>query len=261
MAETEGGSKSPTEPGEHKAGIGSKLVDLFTEHKALVIGMAVGVGFVLFIVSKSQSSANSANTANTGAANQQGDLGASGAQNAQTATALQDLQAQFNNLQSTIGNIAQGPAGPTGPAGAPGPTGPAGGSGNLPGLGWTAPLIPYSQTWSGKHYFPVAPNHQFTWNGVKYWITGNTGGVITGVPGATSAQQASGKGTVVLYAPASAYVKPVLNPLANHSPIYNFMPLGQTSGHMDLGQPSVAGNHMAISPVARNGKTWSGGQS
>lgn len=68
------------------------------------------------------------------------------------------------------------------------------------------PLIPYSMTWSGNHYFPVSPGHIFNWSGVNYFIVSNTGGVITGVPGATNLAQAqASKNQVVLYAPASYY--------------------------------------------------------
>jgi len=68
------------------------------------------------------------------------------------------------------------------------------------------PLIPYSITWGGKHYFPVAPGGVFNWSGVKYFIVSNTGGVIKGVPGATTLQQAqSSKNQIVLYAPADYY--------------------------------------------------------
>ena len=74
--------------------------------------------------------------------------------------------------------------------------------------GYPRPLIPYSQTWSGKHYFPVSPGGVFSYQGAKYFITGNTNGYITGVPGATTAQQAAGKGQVLLYAPSAAYNAP-----------------------------------------------------
>ncbi len=68
------------------------------------------------------------------------------------------------------------------------------------------PLIPYSITWGGKHYFPVSPGKVFNWSGVNYFIVSNAGGVIKGVPGATSLQQAqSSKNQVTLYAPADYY--------------------------------------------------------
>jgi hypothetical protein len=67
------------------------------------------------------------------------------------------------------------------------------------------PLIPYSQTWTGKHYFPVSPGHVFTWQGTQYFITSDLGGVIKGVPNASTSSQAAGKAAVTLYAPSSFY--------------------------------------------------------
>lgn len=223
--------------GKAVAGFGS----FFGEHKLIILAV-VGFGIVAYIIYRSRSGAT------TSAANQQGSL--AGYQDSNTASALQNLQTQLNNLRDTIGTIAQGPAGAAGPKGPTGPQGPPGTTGTLPTSNWSPPLIPYSQTWSGKHYFPVSPGHRFDWQGVSYWIVSDTGGYIKGVPGATSASQAAGKSTVTLYGPSGAYQKPVLNPLANHSPVYNFMPLAAHAvPGTDLSHSAVAFGPKSIVPV------------
>lgn len=224
--------------GKAVAGIGS----FFGEHRLIILAV-VGFGIVAYIIYKSRSGATTA-----GATNQQGSL--AGQQDANTASALQNLQTQLNNLRDTIGTIAQGSPGATGPQGPTGPQGSPGTTGKLPTSNWSPPLIPYSQTWSGKHYFPVSPGHRFDWQGVSYWIVSDTGGYIKGVPGATSASQAAGKSTVTLYAPSSAYQKPVLNPLASHSPIYNFMKLAPESvPGTDISHSATAFGPKRIVPV------------
>lgn len=70
--------------------------------------------------------------------------------------------------------------------------------------GFVNPLIPYDHF--NPHYFPVHPGHVFSYQGVNYWITSDTGGKIMGVPGATSAAAAKMSPTqVLLYAPSSFY--------------------------------------------------------
>jgi hypothetical protein len=230
-------SETPAQQDEHqhKEGIGATLVGFFTEHKALVLGAAIGVGFVLFIVSKSQSNAsNTGSTANT--ANQQGSL--AGQQDANTASGLTNLQTQIDNLRNTIGTIAQGPAGPAG--------------GTVPTLNWKPPLIPFG-TYTGPSFSNLKAGTKYTYQGIQYTLGAGAGGRLWGTN--PQGQQ------VLLYAPKSAYTPPVLNPLANHSPVYNFMALGQTSSGADLSHPGVAGSAMQRSTVARNGLTWGGGRS
>src|SRR5260221_6670066 len=97
------------------------------------------------------------------------------------------------------------PAPPPTPAPNPTPPVPPAPPPVTPPTHFVNPLIPYSVTWSGNHYFPVAPGHVFGYQWVNYWIISNTGGVITGVPGAASASQAAGKAAVTLYAPQTYY--------------------------------------------------------
>ncbi len=251
----------PDQPATAKSGMGKFL----ESHKWVAVGSIAAV-IVVFIALRSRSSvSNNNSTSQTGctdvngnpvscsdvnAVNQQGSLGAAGAQSAQTATALNMLQTQLNNLAATVSQIGNQP-GPTGPAGPTGPQGPSGSS------AWVAPLIPYSQTWSGKHYFPVAPGHRFDWQGVSYWITSNTNGVIQGVPGATSAGTAAGKNPVVLYGPSSTYKPPVTNTQANHSPLLSSLMLSRTAqGGQDLSHPGISGGPMQWNPVSRIGHTW-----
>ena len=269
------GSKNPQEQDEHtrRHGVLSTLMDFFKTHGAITVGAIVGFAVVAVVLARSRSTATNAgstsqagqcvdtngNAVDCSSPNAQGSL--AGYQNSNTATALDMLQTQLNNLTATVSNLpagATGPAGPQGPIGKTGPQGPSGTSGILPTLGWTPPLIPYSQTWSGKHYFPVSPGHRFDWQGVSYWIVSNTGGYIKGVPGATSAGQAAGKSTVTLYAPSSAYQKPVLNPLANHSPMLSNLAMSQNATSMqDLSHPGISGGGgMQFSPVSHIYPTW-----
>lgn len=111
-------------------------------------------------------------------------------------------------LKDQNGNII-GWEPPPAPGATPIPTSGGGGLMGNPPIGNSGnainPLIPYSQTWSGQHYFPVSPGHIFTWQGTQYFITSNLGGVIKGVPGASTSSQAAGKASVTLYAPQSFY--------------------------------------------------------
>ena len=260
MAENE--SKTPAQQDEHqsKHGVMSTLIDFFGEHKALVGGAIIGFAVVAFVLNRSQSNASNAGST-AGAANQQGSL--AGQQDANTASSLTNLQTQVDNLRNTIGTIAQGPPGPTGATGA---TGAAGPSGTLPSTGWKPPLIQQG-AWPANFKWQFGQKVGF--NGVSYTVSPGSGGIIWGVPnfkGTLAQWNAVPIGTgpgqkVAVYGTNPAdYKPPVLNPLVNHSPIYNFMRLGQTSGGMDLGHPGVAGSAMSINTVARNGNTWSGGR-
>ncbi len=254
------GSKNPQEQDEHtrKHGIGSTLLDFFTEHKMLVIGIIGGTAIVALVMAKSQSSANSANTANTGAANQQGSL--AGNQDANTASALTNLQTQINNMRDTISTIAQGPAGPAGPTG---PQGPAGPSGTLPSTGWKPPLIQQG-AWPSNFKWQFGQKVGF--GGVSYTVSPGNNGIIWGVPnfkGTLAQWNAVPIGTgpgqkVAVYStnPAS-YKAPALNAQANHSPMYNYMALSRSAGAMqDLSHPGLSGSPLSQNPVSRIGHTW-----
>ena len=233
MAENEG-SKSPAEQDAHqeKHGVGSVLAEFIGSHKVLLIGAIAGFAIVAFIMSKSKST--SAGTTSD-ATNQQGSL--AGYQNTQTANSIDQLTQSVNNMLSAI-------QGKLNPAPTPAPT-----------STWKAPLIPYGQLPAGTQYSTAAQlkaNPWVTWQGVKYWKVPGSGNILWGI--SPTGEQ------VKLYGNANAYVPPVTTAQANHSPIYSFLPLGQTSGGMDLGHPGVAGSPMqGVRPVARVGHTWSEG--
>lgn len=119
------------------------------------------------------------------------------------------LPVGFVPIKDGSGNIVGWEPPPPPPTSTPIPTGGSGGLMGNPPIGNQGnsvnPLIPYSQTWSGNHYFPVSPGHVFTWQGTQYFIVSDLGGVIKGVPNASTSSQAAGKSPIVLYAPNSFY--------------------------------------------------------
>lgn len=242
--------------GKAVAGIGS----FFGEHKIIILAV-VGFGIVAYIIYKSQSGATTANTAN-----QQGSL--AGQQDANTASALDSLQTQLNNLAATVSNI---PAGPAGPAGPPGPVGGSGGGagggsgggsgggtgGTPPGTTWlwqqlhgNYPIIPSGQ-YKGPSFSNLKPGTKYTFNGITYTLTTS----VKGMPGSGVLYGITNSGKVqTLYGPPSSYPGPqnlgVVNSIANHSPIYNFMKLApEAVPGTDLSHSAVAFGPKNIRPI------------